>query len=206
MKNTMFKHQLIAFGTVLAISGCSSIPYFGDDEEEPQAQPQSMSQPMPSQENLEKQQMTDKIDALSAQLNQINPSIAQLKASASEQQQQIGQLNAKLAKQDEMIKSLNNRPSTSQQGNALMPGYGLQLFSLSNQRDIKSTWNELARKHPQILASLHVKYETITIKNKQYYRVKAGKFNSRDAAIRACDQLRVVGTACLPTNFNGTNL
>lgn len=205
MKDTLRKHRLVYLCTAFALTGCSSIPFFGDEAEDARDLPQAQQQP--AQAELDKQEMQTKFDDLSSQLAQLQPTITQLSAGQNELKQTVVQLNSMIAKQTEIIKNLKStRGVATPQAQGSTPGYALQLFSLSNRQEIQPNWNALVNKHPQILSSLQLKYEQVTVNNKVYFRVKAGKFNSRAAAIAACDKLRTAGSPCLPASFNGTRL
>ncbi|WDE05219.1 SPOR domain-containing protein [Thalassomonas viridans] len=86
------------------------------------------------------------------------------------------------------------------------PAYTLQLYSLSNQQQVRPTWYRLQHKHPAILGKLKAIFEKISIKQNTFYRVKAGKFSDSFQADEVCSRLKALGTQCIPTEYKGQPL
>ena len=86
------------------------------------------------------------------------------------------------------------------------PAYTLQLYSLSNQKQVRPTWYRLQHKHPAILGKLKAIFEKISIKQNTFYRVKAGKFSDSFQADEMCSKLKALGTQCIPTEYKGQPL
>ncbi|WP_281560435.1 SPOR domain-containing protein [Thalassomonas sp. RHCl1] len=84
--------------------------------------------------------------------------------------------------------------------------YSLQLYSLSNHKQVRPTWYRLQHKHPALLGKLDAVFEKIKVNNNLYYRVKAGKFTASAKADAICSQLKALGTQCIPTEFKGKPL
>lgn len=131
-------------------------------------------------------------------------------------EQELIKLKAQVAQLNEIVKNQlmfaqNSLETTPKQrkGSAQLPltqekpGYAIQFFSLQDKTLLESSWHKLAKKYPQVLQGLMPVYQAIRIKNKIFYRVKAGEFKSAAAAVKACSQLKKLGGSCIQSNYKG---
>jgi hypothetical protein len=75
--------------------------------------------------------------------------------------------------------------------------FSLQLASVTKADSVASTWHTLKQRHPEVLNSLDLHSEEVTVANRTYYRVKAGSFDSYDEAKQNCRLLQNNGASCI---------
>lgn len=88
-------------------------------------------------------------------------------------------------------------------GPVVTADYGLQLASIRSKSKLKVSWKRLVDKHPILLGTLQPIYEKKMVNNMLYYRVKAGGFSTRKAAINLCEKLFARDTQCILTTYTG---
>jgi hypothetical protein len=81
--------------------------------------------------------------------------------------------------------------------------YAIQLFSLTDKKIMRRTWNNLSTKHPIILGQLSPIYEEVSMQGKTFYRVKAGSFKTKSAAMKLCGSLKNANTNCFLAKSTG---
>ncbi len=86
-------------------------------------------------------------------------------------------------------------PSTTQ--TASLGNYRIQLASLKSEAAAKKTWKRLESKYSNVLASLTVHIEKVTLTSGTYYRLQAGPFEDKTSAAAACTKLKTHGQPCL---------
>jgi len=85
-------------------------------------------------------------------------------------------------------------PSAASSGDK---GYRIQLASVRSEASAKATWDQLRHEHGEILGSLPFAAVSVDLGDRgTFYRVMAGPL-SQDAAIKACDELKRRGAACI---------
>lgn len=80
------------------------------------------------------------------------------------------------------------------------PQYGAQLASLTNPSQLESTWEKFRRKHV-VLDDAGVVFEKTTNTRGDYYRVKAGPYQTRIEAKKICSALKSQGQDCIVTEI-----
>lgn len=75
--------------------------------------------------------------------------------------------------------------------------FSLQLASVTQEASVASTWQQLKQRHPEVLNSLDLHSEEVTVANRTYYRVKAGYFDSYNEAKQNCRLLQNNGASCI---------
>lgn len=141
---------------------------------------------------------------------EMKPSIARLVALEGEVKDLIKQLkdmnaNSRLNTQV-MQSSINNVSGVAKQQKSFVNSenmYAIQLFSLTDKNIMRSTWNKLSTKHPNILGNLSPIYEEVSMQGKTFYRVKAGSFQTKSAAMKLCGSLRNANTNCFLAKSTG---
>jgi len=86
-------------------------------------------------------------------------------------------------------------PTTTQ--SASLGNYRIQLASLKSEAAAKKTWKRLESKYSNVLASLTVHIEKVTLTSGTYYRLQAGPFEDKTSAAAACTKLKTHGQPCL---------
>lgn len=74
--------------------------------------------------------------------------------------------------------------------------YAIQLYSVSNKELLTSLWMELLDKHHSIFKDLSPSFQEIKVNEKQFYRLKAGRFSTKEEAKKLCDELYAVDVKC----------
>ena len=141
---------------------------------------------------------------------EMKPSIARLVALEGEVKDLIKQLkdmnaNSRLNTQV-MQSSINNASGVAKQQKSFVNSenmYAIQLFSLTDKNIMRSTWNKLSTKHPNVLGNLSPIYEEVSMQGKTFYRVKAGSFQTKSAAMKLCGSLRNANTNCFLAKSTG---
>jgi len=146
----------------------------------------------------------EKMDRHLQEWQDIKPDIARLVALESEVKELIQQL-----------KSMNALPiqkSTTTASEVAKPQkpfvnsenrYAVQLFSLTDKNIMRRTWNRLSTKHPIMLGNLSPIYEEVSMQGKTFYRVKAGSFETKSAAMKLCGSLKSANTNCFLAKSTG---
>jgi hypothetical protein len=81
--------------------------------------------------------------------------------------------------------------------------YAIQLFSLTDKHIMRRIWDSVSTKHPIILGNLTPIYEEVRMQGKTFYRVKAGSFETKSAAMKLCGSLKNANTNCFPVKSTG---
>jgi hypothetical protein len=141
----------------------------------------------------------------------MKPDIARLAALEGEVKELIKQLksmNDRIADQNTPImqtSAVNDSAAAKQQKplNNSENMYAIQLFSLTDKKIMRRTWNNLSTKHPIILGQLSPIYEEVSMQGKTFYRVKAGSFETKSAAMKLCGSLKNANTNCFLAKSTG---
>lgn len=82
---------------------------------------------------------------------------------------------------------------------AAMGGFLVQLGSYRDRPSAEASWKEIQAAHPVILGALSLYVDEADLGAKGiYYRLQAGPFAARDAALTACRSLKAAKQDCLP--------
>jgi hypothetical protein len=141
----------------------------------------------------------------------MKPDIARLAALEDEVKELIKQLKSmtdRIADQNTLImqtSSVNASAAVKQQKPSINSEnmYAIQLFSLTDKKIMRRTWNKLSTKHPIILGQLSPIYEEVSMQGKTFYRVKAGLFETKRAAMKLCGSLKNANTNCFLAKSTG---
>jgi hypothetical protein len=136
------------------------------------------------------QEMKPDIVRLVALEAEVKVLIKQLKSMNAQALQESATTNSVIVKQQNSIISADNM-------------YAIQLFSLTDKKIMRQTWNRLSTKHPIILGDLSPIYEEVSIRGKTFYRVKAGSFETKSDAMKLCGSLMNANTNCFLANSTG---
>jgi hypothetical protein len=147
----------------------------------------------------------------------MKPDIARLVALEGEVKELIKQLksmnanpstNAHIADKNAQVmqKSTTTDSAASDQQTPFVNSenmYAIQLFSLTDKNIMQRTWNRVSTKHPIILGNLSPIYEEVKMQGKTFYRVKAGSFETKSAAMKLCGNLKNANTNCFLAKSTG---
>lgn len=75
--------------------------------------------------------------------------------------------------------------------------FSLQLASVTKEDAVSTTWQQLKKRHPDVLDRLDMHSEQVLVANRTYYRVKAGHFETYNEAKQSCKQLQSSGASCI---------
>lgn len=75
--------------------------------------------------------------------------------------------------------------------------WGIQLVSLSNQKDAETVWARLQKANSDVLGGLTLRVQTAKLKKGIFYRVQAGPLADRAAASSLCGTLKSRKQDCL---------
>ena len=148
--------------------------------------------------------LDDKMDKHLQEWQDMKPDLARLTALEGEVKELIKQLksmNAQVMKQSttaDSAKAKQQKPSINSENM-----YAIQLFSLTDKKIMRRSWNSLSTKHPIILGNLLPIYEEVSMQGKTFYRVKAGSFETKSAAMKLCGSLKNANTNCFPVKSTG---
>ena len=82
----------------------------------------------------------------------------------------------------------------------------MQLVSISNVKMVEKSWSDIYKKNANILTAQQPLIEQVQVKNKTYYRIKAGKFSSKNEAVQVCNQLKKQSVSCMTSRYSGQPL
>jgi len=90
-------------------------------------------------------------------------------------------------------------PSPVETQPAIAPeaAWGIQLVSLSNQKDAEAVWARLQKANGDVLGGLTLRVQTAKLKKGTFYRVQAGPLADRAAASSLCGTLKSRKQDCL---------
>jgi hypothetical protein len=146
----------------------------------------------------------EKMDRHLQEWQDIKPDIARLVALESEVKELIQQLKSMNAQA--IQKSTTTASEVAKPQKSLINGenrYAIQLFSLTDKNIMRRTWNRLSTKHPIMLGNLSPIYEEVSMQGKTFYRVKAGSFETKSAAMKLCGSLKSANTNCFLAKSTG---
>jgi hypothetical protein len=134
--------------------------------------------------------------------------LAALEGEVKELIKQLKSMNDRIADQNTPImqtSAVNDSAAAKQQKplNNSENMYAIQLFSLTDKKIMRRTWNNLSTKHPIILGQLSPIYEEVSMQGKTFYRVKAGSFETKSAAMKLCGSLKNANTNCFLAKSTG---
>jgi hypothetical protein len=167
--------------------------------------------------SLQNYESNQKMERHLQEWQEMKPSIARLVALEGEVKELIKQLKSKkvnsnlnvpLTDQSAQVKQnsiISDNTATNLQRSSVISEnmYAIQLFSLTDKNIMRKTWNKLSTKHPNILGNLSPIYEEVSMQGKTFYRVKAGSFESKTAAMKLCSSLKNANTNCFLANSIG---
>ncbi len=82
--------------------------------------------------------------------------------------------------------------------------YGLHLASYRLESNATKGWSLLETQYATVLAGLEPRLRMIDIPGKgAFYRLVAGPYSSRNAALEACKMIKMTGDYCIVTEFGG---
>jgi len=163
-------------------------------------------------------ELIEKVELLAVSVQQwqeVQPGVTRLVAIEKDLNSLISQLNAiineaekekkQAAKQKKAIPKKKPKPAPS---SVTKNGgfYALQLISVGNVKTVEKSWSDIFNKNTTILAEQQPLIEKVLVKNKTYYRIKAGKFSTKIAAQKVCKQLKQQKVSCLVSTYAGQTL
>lgn len=135
---------------------------------------------------------------------------AQVNKTSSEPVKEVQTKVAEVQSADEQDSDVI-KASTKQQDALVAPvyktelKYGAQLASLTNPSQLETTWEKFRSKH-EVLDDAGVVFEKTTNARGDYYRVKAGPYQTREEAKRICSTLKSQGQDCIVTEIKNEML
>jgi hypothetical protein len=87
--------------------------------------------------------------------------------------------------------------------NSIEKKYAIQLGSMTDKNSLKTTWIALTKVHSNLLSGLTPVYEEVELRGKNFYRLKAGGFDTEAQAIQLCNKLELLNVSCFSSNFKG---
>jgi hypothetical protein len=135
----------------------------------------------------------------------VQPNVERLVAIEDELTLLISQLNAIIIEAEEKNKKKGAIHKTKKQvvttkANNL---YAIQFASITDPKMLSKLWDDLYKKHLNLLVNLTPIVEKITVNNRDYYRLKATGFNSKDRVNKVCKQLKKVSVECVISSNSG---
>lgn len=90
-------------------------------------------------------------------------------------------------------------PSAAEKQSLIPPeaAWGIQLVSLSNQKDAERVWSRLQKANSDLLGDLKLQVQMAKLKKGTFYRVQAGPLANRAAASSLCGRLKSRKQDCL---------
>jgi hypothetical protein len=159
---------------------------------------------LPNTLAVQNSESNDKMDKHLQEWQDMKPDIARLVALEGEVKELIQQLKSMTAQA--VQKSTTTDSFAAKQQKPLIKGdnmYAIQLFSLTDKKIMRRTWNNLSSKHPIMLGNLSPIYEEVSMQGKTFYRVKAGSFETKSAAMKLCGSLKNANTNCFLAKSTG---
>lgn len=93
----------------------------------------------------------------------------------------------------------NQRASTSS-------NFALHLASYKNLNNAKSGWQQLRQKYASTWCEASAKLETVNVKGTDYYSLRVGGYESKEAANQMCGKVRAKGDYCQVASFSGVKI
>lgn len=153
-----------------------------------------------------------KLENSQQQWQEVQPSVIRLVAIEQELNTLIAQLNVIVdeveSKKEQMLQSEQAKKAIDKRKNTAKEKrhYSLQLITLSDAKTVEQSWLSIKNKQANLLSDQLPLIETIEINNKNYYRIKAGRFSTFDDANKMCKQLKRQKTSCLVNPSLGKEL
>jgi hypothetical protein len=102
-----------------------------------------------------------------------------------------------------LISAVKDTSSEPQKENSIVKKYAIQLGSMTDKNSIKTTWDALTKTHSILLSGLIPVYEVALLREKTYYRLKAGGFETEVQAVKLCNKLQLLKVPCFSSTFKG---
>ncbi|PKG37800.1 SPOR domain-containing protein [Psychromonas sp. Urea-02u-13] len=214
--HNLLRNTLIFILLIAGLSACSS-----NDA-------QISAQEKIAQENEKKQQqLAEKVAQLEGHVENwkvAEPSVERLITIEKDLRLLISQLNALVieaenektlvAQQEKMAEQRQAAPAentamakkTSAKNKKLEAYYTVQLVSISNVKMVEKSWSDIYKKNANVLTDHQPLIEQVQVKNKTYYRIKTGKFSSKNEAVQVCNQLKKQSVSCMASVYSGQPL
>lgn len=161
-------------------------------------------------------ELTEKIALLeksALQWQAVKPSVERLVSIEDELNALIEQLNSIIVQAETDKQTASQKIATQPQNiqkdttvEKVGHFYTLQLSSLSRAEKVESAWTKIYNRNHSILSAHQPIVETININEKVYFRIKTGKFSSKDSARKICKQLEKQETTCLIKPYLGQTM
>lgn len=84
--------------------------------------------------------------------------------------------------------------------------FSIQLYSLSEKKLLRTTWEKLLKEHNNIFRNLTPYFQEVNVKGNYYYRLKAGLYKTKNLAINKCNMMLKESIKCYITNGSGEQL
>lgn len=83
--------------------------------------------------------------------------------------------------------------------------YALQVASITEPDRLPEIWQQLQSKHPRLIANMQPNYQEVHVRNTAYYRLKLGRFASRQDANDKCNSLQAAGVNCFVVEYTDSD-
>jgi len=147
---------------------------------------------------------------------EVQPSVDRLVAIESELNVLISQLNTLVMEAEEEDKKIaKSQPkkavaSYSKKAKAVVSprdkNYSLQLASIASPDKVEQSWLDILKSSAGRLGGEQPLIQVVQIKNKAYYRIKVGRYSSKQAAQKECNQLKGNNIDCIVAAYSAQTL
>lgn len=200
------KKYLFSIITLLYLAGCSSNPYgyFGNPTLE-----QVLTEHAEKVQNLPKDSETENTQDKKQHLEDmyqewviLKPKIEKLIALEAE----LKATNQALNKESRRSLANGNsvQPAVSavpQKQNSIPYKYTMQIGASSSLQGAQKFWRQQQKKYPDLLGSIEPVIQHVKKGNKDFYRVKVGKYKARKKAEKDCNAFVAIGGQCMIKNI-----
>jgi len=84
--------------------------------------------------------------------------------------------------------------------------FALHLASYKNRTNATSGWRQLKQKYADTWCEVSAKLETVNVKGTDYFSLRVGGYESKEAANLMCNEVRSQGDYCQVASFSGENI
>lgn len=84
--------------------------------------------------------------------------------------------------------------------------FALHLASYKNFNNAKSGWLNLRQKYASTWCEASARLETVSVKGTDYFSLRVGGYDSKEAANQMCSKIRAQGDYCQVASFSGVSI
>lgn len=83
--------------------------------------------------------------------------------------------------------------------------FALQVASITERHRLPEIWQQLQSKHPRLTSDMEPNFQQTQVRNTDYFRLKLGRFASRQEANSRCNAMQSAGMNCLVVDYTASN-